>query len=244
MSQVSDAIRSHHRQFVNQYADQVIALSEGKSKDWRGLVKFLREDLLPHAQGEEQHLYPILDPIIREHGRPTATMTVDHEFITYQIGLMETAAEELGGPTPVDRAEREARLRLLAVQLGAVLRLHIEKEEKVYLPLMEQHLPEAEQERVLHGMHEACEGRAAAAAADPKTTVDVRPLPPARRHQLIFSTFEALAPGEAFVLVNDHDPRPLRYQFQYEHDGHYSWNYLEEGPEVWRVRIGKTACHH
>jgi uncharacterized protein (DUF2249 family) len=41
------------------------------------------------------------------------------------------------------------------------------------------------------------------------------------------------------VLVNDHDPRPLRYQFEAEHAGRYSWDYLEAGPEVWRVRIGR-----
>ena len=58
---------------------------------------------------------------------------------------------------------------------------------------------------------------------------------------LIFDTFAGLRPGEAFVLINDHDPRPLYYQFQAEHTGQLSWNYLEEGPEVWRVRIGRST---
>lgn len=43
----------------------------------------------------------------------------------------------------------------------------------------------------------------------PKTTVDVRTLAPMYRHQRIFETFEALLPGENFLLVNDHDPKPL-----------------------------------
>ncbi len=71
------------------------------------------------------------------------------------------------------------------------------------------------------------------------TTIDVRTIVPRERHPLIFSTFEALAPGESFELVNDHDPVPLRYQFEAEHDGAFSWDYLEQGP-VWRVRIGRT----
>ena len=72
-------------------------------------------------------------------------------------------------------------------------------------------------------------------------TLDVRREPPARRHELIFDTYDGLATGEGFVLVNDHDPKPLRYQFEAEHAGAFSWEYLEEGPEVWRVRIGRPG---
>jgi len=70
-------------------------------------------------------------------------------------------------------------------------------------------------------------------------TLDIRPLPPPRRHPLIFERFEGLAPGESFVLVNDHDPKPLHYQFAAERSGQFTWEYLEQGPEAWRVRIGR-----
>jgi uncharacterized protein (DUF2249 family) len=70
-------------------------------------------------------------------------------------------------------------------------------------------------------------------------TVDVRTLIPRERHPLIFKTFRALTPGEAFLLVNDHDPKPLYYQFQAELGEPFQWEYLESGPEVWRVQIGK-----
>jgi uncharacterized protein (DUF2249 family) len=69
--------------------------------------------------------------------------------------------------------------------------------------------------------------------------LDVRSEPPARRHELIFDTWEGLGAGEGFTLVNDHDPKPLYYQFAAEHEGQFSWDYLEQGPEVWRVRIGR-----
>lgn len=71
--------------------------------------------------------------------------------------------------------------------------------------------------------------------------LDVRQEPPARRHQLIFETYGALAAGEAFELVNDHDPKPLYYQFAAEHQGEFAWYPLEEGPEVWRIRIARTT---
>ena len=71
--------------------------------------------------------------------------------------------------------------------------------------------------------------------------VDVRRVAPAQRHPLIFNTFAELAPGASFVLINDHDPKPLYYQFAAEHAGEFVWEYLEKGPIDWRVRIGKTA---
>jgi uncharacterized protein (DUF2249 family) len=71
--------------------------------------------------------------------------------------------------------------------------------------------------------------------------LDVRNDPPIRRHSMIFEAFNALAVDTAFVLVNDHDPKPLYYQFAAEHGGTFSWEYLEQGPQVWRVRIGRTA---
>ena len=70
--------------------------------------------------------------------------------------------------------------------------------------------------------------------------LDVRVLPHGQRHDVIFTAYEALAPGKGFVLVNDHDPRPLRYQFEAEHPGSFTWDYLERGPRTWRLRIGRA----
>lgn len=69
--------------------------------------------------------------------------------------------------------------------------------------------------------------------------LDVRSESPARRHDLILTTYADLESGGGFVLVNDHDPKPLYYQFAAEYPYQFTWDYLESGPEVWRVRIGK-----
>lgn len=71
--------------------------------------------------------------------------------------------------------------------------------------------------------------------------LDVRPIPPPEKHPAIFATFDALAPGESFVLVNDHDPMPLQYQFAAERTDMFSWSYRERGPSVWRVEIARTV---
>jgi len=71
--------------------------------------------------------------------------------------------------------------------------------------------------------------------------VDVRSLVPAQRHAKIFQLVNELGPGSSFILVNDHDPKPLYYQLEAEYPKQFSWTYLQRGPEVWQVEIGKLA---
>jgi len=72
--------------------------------------------------------------------------------------------------------------------------------------------------------------------------LDVRTMAPAQRHEIIFRSYQDLGDGEAFVLVNDHDPKPLQYQFEAEHAGEFTWDYAQRGPTVWRVRIGRVSA--
>ena len=72
--------------------------------------------------------------------------------------------------------------------------------------------------------------------------LDVRGLPREERHAKIFAAFGALAPGEGFVLANDHDPVPLRAKLEAEHLGTLGWEYLAAGPDVWRIQISKETC--
>ena len=73
-------------------------------------------------------------------------------------------------------------------------------------------------------------------------TLDVRQIPPPERHAQIFGRFDALQPGQALQLVNDHDPQPLRRQFEDRLRGSFDWNELESGPGLWRVRIAKVKA--
>ncbi len=71
-------------------------------------------------------------------------------------------------------------------------------------------------------------------------SIDVREIPPRNRHAFIFQAFQALGAGGSLLLVVDHDPKPLQYQFDAEYKGAFSWQYLEQGPDQWKVRIGRT----
>ncbi|WP_210748085.1 DUF2249 domain-containing protein [Actinomadura latina] len=114
--------------------------------------------------------------------------------------------------------------------------------------LRHEHPAEAERlNGVMHYLARLPEGEQNDTAKETALTAEDRPLDvrseaPARRHSLIFETWTSLGAGEGFVLINDHDPKPLYYQFAAEHDGEFTWDYQEEGPETWRVRIGRTAA--
>jgi uncharacterized protein (DUF2249 family) len=71
--------------------------------------------------------------------------------------------------------------------------------------------------------------------------LDVRQMPKPQRHPLIFSRFAALPPSGSFVLVNSHDPKHLHQEFERDHPGTYTWQYLETGP-TWRIQITKLSA--
>lgn len=70
--------------------------------------------------------------------------------------------------------------------------------------------------------------------------IDARTFAEQERHDRIFASFNALPQGGLLDLINDHDPAPLYRKFKSSFHGLFTWDYLEQGPELWRVRIGKA----
>ena len=73
--------------------------------------------------------------------------------------------------------------------------------------------------------------------------LDVRGLPKPDKHPAIFAAYHSLPVGAAFILVNNHDPRHLRDEFEVDHPGSHDWEYVQAGPQVWRIRITKLAAN-
>jgi regulator of cell morphogenesis and NO signaling len=70
--------------------------------------------------------------------------------------------------------------------------------------------------------------------------LNVTLLEPKLKHPTIFKHFDSLKPGEAFYILNDHDPKPLYYQLIAERGNVFSWKYEEQGPLWWKVLIKKN----
>lgn len=74
--------------------------------------------------------------------------------------------------------------------------------------------------------------------AEPKI-LDVTLIEPRLKHPTIFQYFDALQDGEAFIIHNDHDPKPLYYQLLGERGDIFTWEYQLQGPTEWLIRIAK-----
>ncbi len=69
--------------------------------------------------------------------------------------------------------------------------------------------------------------------------LDVRSLLPAQLRETISQHIDDLAFGASFILINDRNPKPLCDQLETEYPRQLFWTYLEEGPSVWRIEIGR-----
>lgn len=234
MSDTTRAITAHHTELARDLRSAVDAAETTPSeRSAAALVAFLDRDLLPHAKSEELHLYPLLDPIVAAHARPTETMSIDHEFIArYRDEVAKAGADLAGvhGDAAVDAATRLVRA---AAALEALVEVHLAKEERAYLPLLAKYTSDADQAALLRRMHGEDDG-------SEEPVVDVRTIEPARRHPLIFETFAGLAVGRTMYVAASHDPKHLREQLEALHPAGFGWDYVEEGP-TWRVRLTKRG---
>lgn len=69
--------------------------------------------------------------------------------------------------------------------------------------------------------------------------LNVTLLEPRQKHPAIFGRFDELMEGESLTIHNDHDPKPLYYQLLGEKGNIFTWEYLEQGPEWWKVKMTK-----
>jgi regulator of cell morphogenesis and NO signaling len=72
--------------------------------------------------------------------------------------------------------------------------------------------------------------------------LNVTLLEPRLKHPTIFARFDELGPGESLIIHNDHDPRPLYYQLISQRGEIFTWEYLEQGPEVFRIKITQNKA--
>ena len=112
--------------------------------------EFLASHLAPHAAAEEAVLYPAVEVAMRAPGA-TATMSRDHVDVRARIDQL---AREIADRGPID-AERAARLRRLVYGLHAVVTLHFEKEDEIYLEILDDALAPDEAEELFRRLEDA-----------------------------------------------------------------------------------------
>ncbi len=240
-AQAASAVEQHHAQMAGALALKVEAVltaaSPGEHEDARttarDLVAWCEDQLIPHAVAEEATLYAAA------RNRPEGRLLVDgmlseHAVITGLVGEVAAATTPLGAASA-------------ARALHVLFDNHLEKENTLVLPLLVS-APDVSVADLLGGMHELVGGRAHHAAHEGEHTcacgeadggeypeLDARAVPHAIRHATIFGALDGVRPGSGMVLVAPHDPKPLLAQIEQRNPGVFTVEYLEQGPDAWRL---------
>jgi len=218
------------------------------------LVTWCRTDLVPHALAEEATLYPAAS------ARPAAALLITSMLAEHQqlLGLVDR----------LERAQEGVDAAVAAGSLRTLFESHLAKENDLVVPLLATS-SEVSLAELLDGMHEELDhdhdhdhghGHEAAAApaghghghghggcgcgeSDPAgyLELDVRTIPHAIRHATVFGAVDGVRPGSGLVLVAPHDPLPLLAQLEQRDPGVLSVEYLERGPEAWKLQILRAA---
>jgi uncharacterized protein (DUF2249 family) len=67
--------------------------------------------------------------------------------------------------------------------------------------------------------------------------IDVRSLPHAQRHATVLAAISQLPADGALVLIAPHAPMPLLAEIDRRFPGQIDGEWLQEGPDVWQVRL-------
>lgn len=110
---------------------------------------FLIHQFLPHAQAEEKVLYPTVGKLLHAVEAPD-TMSRDHLEVMRLTEELETLRLHLFY-APLSTSDEHA-LRRVLYGLYAIIKLHLAKEEEIYLPILEARLPPAEMDHLVEAM--------------------------------------------------------------------------------------------
>ncbi len=161
MTKLTQPLRDEHKELLP-HIEQLRATADSIGgttvESLRGSLDeigaFLTHHLLPHAQSEEQALYPVVGKLM---GAPeaTATMSRDHVEIARLIEELEVLRSRLVDETSDTGDERD--LRRVLYGLFAIVKVHFAKEEEIYLPILDARLTDKEASRMFATMEQAAQ---------------------------------------------------------------------------------------
>lgn len=262
-----EAVEQHHAHLAGALAAQVEHLvSAAAAHDAAaaetartGLVGWLQSELMPHAVAEESSMYPagrgidghrvLVDAMIDEH-RVLAGL-VDRLAVT--TDPVRAAAVATTIATLFDVHLHKENDYLLPALAGAA-----DVSLADLLAGMHELVGDDAHAHAHHAHHDGHAGREAGSAApahghdhhcdcdeagaDGPPELDVRQVPHAIRHATVFGALEAVTPGGAMDLVAHHDPLPLLAQVEQARPGEFTVDYLDRGPQAWRLRFTRRTA--
>src|ERR1035441_3885686 len=74
----------------------------------------------------------------------------------------------------------------------------------------------------------------------PARSLDLRSLPTWDRHARIFAAFDELRDATVLTVISDHEPRPLRLQFEQRHSDEFVRDQRHLGIARWEVSLRRA----
>ena len=71
--------------------------------------------------------------------------------------------------------------------------------------------------------------------------LDARLIPHEVRHAAILGALDSLKPGCALILVAPHDPKPLLAQIDAKYGDGFGREYVQSGPDAWKIRFERAG---
>lgn len=240
LAELTGAITTLHASFV---AGAETAVSGGGIEDVSrarlDFVEFATTDILMRSRAEEATLY-------RAAIKSPSTRALV-EGLVAEHRMLESLIQEVRESSSPIRAASAARAFV------ALITVHHEKDAEVLAPALAaaadvefaeelKNLALKQQELSSPSGGGGCGGNCACGkqetAAEPE--LDATTIPHAIRHATIFGALNSLKPGASLVLSADHAPVPLVNQLEERSPGEFSVEYVEEGPEVWKLRFTRN----
>ncbi len=142
MARPTDPMRDHHKALEEQlhgffnFIETLDKFGAEEKEKLKEFAAFLKNDILPHAEGEEKHLYKKVGELM---GNPlfTKTMEIDHQHITRFISDLETETNNIFKEAADVTIKK---LKQTAGKLQGIMELHFQKENDVYLPILDEKL--------------------------------------------------------------------------------------------------------
>lgn len=160
-TQLTEPLRTEHQAFLPQLEaiDTAATTLDDCSADdaktqLQGIVDFLNQEVLPHAQSEEEVLYPAVDEVLGAPGA-MATMTAEHAEIVMRTERLAGTVEEVDEWWIDPQFRREVARQLAG--LGAIIASHFRKEETVLFPVLDAGLDPTRAQALLSDMHHSHE---------------------------------------------------------------------------------------
>lgn len=142
-----ERFHEHHQRLIDDFKNHRDKAKVNPDSSGRDLVDFLRDEIRPHAEAEEEVLYAEIDHRVGDDVA-TGTMRSEHETLSALIEQLD------------DQINNSDEFRRTLDQFSSILLNHFEKEEEVLIPYLSDELTEEQFLEILGEVHDSEEQHA------------------------------------------------------------------------------------